>query len=105
MSAEVSQPLTPEDVAEVASLALLELTQLELEEFAEQLSAVLVHARDIEALDVSGVAATHHPYPLVNVFRKDEPSTEPSIKAAALAAAPEAEDNQFRVPPALGEEP
>ena len=96
--------LTRGDVAEVAALALLELTDAELDEFTGQLGAVLEHARDIEALDVSGVEPTYHPYPVVNVFR-DDVVEEVDVHDDALAMAPEAEDGQFRVPPALGEEP
>ncbi len=96
--------LTRDDVAEVASLALLELTDAELDEFTGQLGAVLAHAKDIEALDVSEVAPTHHPFPLANVFRDDVVETT-DVHDAALGMAPEAEDGQFRVPPALGEEP
>lgn len=96
--------LTRDDVAEVAALALLELTDAEIDEFTGQLGAVLAHAKDIEALDVSDIAPTHHPYPMSNVFR-DDVVEQVDVHDAALAMAPEAEDGQFRVPPALGEEP
>lgn len=99
-----SNGLTRDEVADVASLALLELTDAELDEFTGQLGAVLAHARDIEALDVSDVEPTYHPYPVVNVFR-DDVIEQADVHDAALAMAPEAEDGQFRVPPALGEEP
>ncbi len=91
-------------MADVAALALLELTDDELDTFTGQLAAVLDHAHDIEQLDVHDVPPTAHPYPLVNVFR-DDVIEDVDVKAAALANAPEAEDGQFRVPPALGEEP
>lgn len=96
--------LTPDDVAKVAELALLELTPEELSTFTGQLSAVLEHARDIDALDVHDVPPTHHPYPLRNVFRDDVPERV-DVKAAVMATAPDSEDGQFKVPPALGEEP
>lgn len=88
----------------MASLALLELTEQELETFTGQLGAVLAHAKDIENLDVGDVAPTSHPYQLSNVFREDVVE-EADVHDAALAMAPQAEDGQFRVPPALGEEP
>lgn len=83
---------------------MLELSEEELDTFTGQLAAVLEHAKDVEALDVADVSPTHHPYPLVNVFRPDEVEVT-DVREAALDAAPEAEDGQFRVPPALGEEP
>lgn len=100
----MSEPLTRDEVAKVAELAMLELTDEELTLFTGQLAAVLEHAEDVEALDVHDVPPTNHPYPLVNVFRSDVVEQLDDVRAEALAAAPEAEDDQFRVPPALGEE-
>lgn len=96
--------ITREDVAHVARLARLQLADDELDLFTEQLAKVLDHARDVEALDVEGVPPTAHPYPIANVFRADE--LRPSLdRDEVLAAAPAAEDGQFRVPPVLGEAP
>ncbi|MGH9110985.1 MAG: Asp-tRNA(Asn)/Glu-tRNA(Gln) amidotransferase subunit GatC [Acidimicrobiales bacterium] len=96
--------ITRDDVAHVAKLARLELTDGELDTFTGQLAKVLDHARDVEALDVGDVPPTSHPYPLVNVMRADE--VRPSLdRDAVLAGAPVVEDAQFRVPPVLGEVP
>ncbi|MGF1596487.1 MAG: Asp-tRNA(Asn)/Glu-tRNA(Gln) amidotransferase subunit GatC [Acidimicrobiales bacterium] len=97
--------LTTDDVAKVASLALLELSDAELERFTGQLDAVLDRARELAAFDLDGVPPTAHPYPLVNVFRADVPVAAAGVADEALAAAPAVEDRQFKVPPALGEEP
>ena len=96
--------ITREDVAHVARLARLQLSEAELDTFTGQLAKVLDHARDVEALDVGDVPPTAHPYPLQNVLRPDERS--PSLdRDTVLAAAPATEDGQFRVPPVLGEAP
>jgi aspartyl-tRNA(Asn)/glutamyl-tRNA(Gln) amidotransferase subunit C len=96
--------ITRDDVAHVAKLARLVLSDDELDRFTGQLAAVLDHARDVEALDVAGVPPTAHPYPLRNVMRPDE--VRPSIdRDEVLASAPAAEDGRFRVPPVLGEPP
>jgi aspartyl-tRNA(Asn)/glutamyl-tRNA(Gln) amidotransferase subunit C len=96
--------ITREDVAHVARLARLQLTEAELDTFTGQLAKVLDHARDVEALDVGDVPPTAHPYPLQNVLRPDE--RRPSLdRDAVLAGAPLTEDGQFRVPPVLGEAP
>ena len=98
------QKITRDDVAHVADLARLALSDDELETFTEQLAAVLDHAADVEALDVADVAPTAHPYPLENVLREDE--VRPTLdRAEVLAQAPSVEDDRFRVPPALGQEP
>ena len=96
--------ITRDDVAHVAKLARLAVTDEELDLFTGQLAAVLDHARDVEALDVGDVPPTAHPLPLKNVLRPDEP--RPSLdRAEVLAVAPLVEDDRFAVPPVLGEEP
>ena len=95
--------LTRQDVAKVAKLALLDLSDDELDRFTPQLAAVLEHARDLQGFDLTGVPPTHHPFPLVNVFRPDEVEEADDVREEALAAAPLVEDHLFRVPPALGE--
>ena len=100
----MSRRITTDDVAHVARLARLRLTDGELQQFTEQLAAVLDHARDVEALDTAGVAPTAHPLPLVNVLRDDE--VRPSLeRAEVLAEAPAVEADRFRVPRILGEAP
>lgn len=100
----MSQPISRDDVAHVAKLARLRLTDDELDRFTGQLAAVLAHAADVEALDVTGVEATAHPLPLRNVLRADV--VRPSVdRGEVLAVAPDVEAGQFRVPAILGEEP
>jgi len=96
--------LTRDDVAHIAKLARLRLTDEELDRTTVQLLAVLDHAADVEALEVSDVPPMTHPEPLVNVLRPDVAG--PVLdRDEVLACAPSAEDGQFRVPPILGEEP
>jgi aspartyl-tRNA(Asn)/glutamyl-tRNA(Gln) amidotransferase subunit C len=96
--------ISRDDVAHVARLARLELTEGELELFTAQLAAVLEHAADVEALDVGDVPPTMHPYPLRNVLRADD--VRPGVdRDEVLAQAPSSEDGRFKVPPILGEEP
>ena len=100
----MAEPISRADVAHVARLARLDLTDDELEMFTGQLAAVLDHAADIEALDTADVPPTAHPLPLENVFRDDVPG--PSLdRDEVLAMAPEAEEGRFRVPRILGEAP
>jgi aspartyl-tRNA(Asn)/glutamyl-tRNA(Gln) amidotransferase subunit C len=100
----VPGPISTADVAHVARLARLDLSEDDLEQFTDQLGAVLEHARDVEALDTAGVPPTAHPLPLRNVLRPDD--VVPSLdRDEVLAQAPEAEAGQFRVPRILGEAP
>lgn len=100
--------LTTDDVAKVAQLALLELTDAELERFTVQLDAVLDLADQLNEFDIADVPPTAHPFGLVNVFRPDVAESgeaADSVREEALAAGPEIEAHQFKVPPALGEAP
>lgn len=100
----MAERITRDDVAHVARLARLSLSDDELDTFTDQLAAVLEHVADIEALDVEAVPPTAHPHPLVNVVRADV--VVPGVdRDEVLRAAPSVEDRQFRVPPILGEEP
>lgn len=96
--------ITTEDVAHVARLARLRLSEQELSRYTEQLAAVLEHAGDVAALDTEGVPPTAHPLPITNVLREDK--REPSLaRDVVLAQAPAAEGGRFRVPRILSEEP
>jgi aspartyl-tRNA(Asn)/glutamyl-tRNA(Gln) amidotransferase subunit C len=96
------EALTRAEVAHVAKLARLALTEAELETMTTELGAILGYANEIAALDLTGVPATAHPLPLVNVLRED--NVRPGAnREEVLANAPAAEDNRFRVPKILGE--
>ena len=100
----MAERLTRDDVLKVARLARLDVTEEEVDRFTEQLAAVLEHAADVAALDLSDVPPTARPVPLVNVLRDDV--VRPGLdRDEVLAAAPAAEDGRFRVPPILGEAP
>lgn len=96
--------LSRDEVAHVAKLARLQLTDEQIDVFTPQLAAILDHAADVEALQLDDVPPTAHPYPLANVWRPDVPR-DASTRDAVLDQAPAVEDGMFRVPPVLGEAP
>lgn len=96
--------LSRDEVAHVAKLARLQLTEEQIDTFTPQLAAILDHAADVEALDLDDVPPTAHPYPLANVMRPDV-ARDAGVRDDVLAHAPSAEDGMFRVPPVLGEAP
>ena len=99
----MSDRLSPDVVAKVARLARLDLTPDELDRATDQLSDMLDHFADIDALELSDVEPLNSPYPLVNVLRDDvEQAT--LDRDEVLASAPRSEDGQFWVPPVLGGE-
>ncbi|MDY6995145.1 MAG: Asp-tRNA(Asn)/Glu-tRNA(Gln) amidotransferase subunit GatC [Actinomycetota bacterium] len=94
--------ISRDEVAHLARLARLALTDSELDGFAGQLDAILGHVSQIQAVDVAGVEATDNPLKDVNVFRPD--AVAPCLtQDEALAEAPNAVDGRFAVPRILGE--
>jgi len=94
--------ISRDEVAHLARLARLALTDDELDSYAGQLDAILGHVSQIQSVDVTGVEATDNPLKDVNVSRPDV--VEPCLtQEQALAAAPRAEDGRFAVPRILGE--
>jgi len=100
----MSSPLSREEVAKVAKLARLRITDAELEQFTEQLGQILEHANDMTSLNLADVEPTGHPFGLINVMREDV--VRPSLnRDAVLAEAPDAEEGRFGVPRIMGEAP
>lgn len=100
----MSSPLTRDEVAHVAKLARLSLSDEELDLFTVQLGQVLEHAADMGSLELSEVEATAHPFGLINVTRADE--LRPSLdRDTVLAMAPDAREGRFAVPRIMGEAP
>ena len=88
------------DIAHVARLARLALTDEELEGYRSQLGVILEHAARVQQLDAGDLEPTAHPLNLASRFRPDE--VESSLaRAEVLAQAPEVKGGYFVVPPAL----
>jgi aspartyl-tRNA(Asn)/glutamyl-tRNA(Gln) amidotransferase subunit C len=85
-----------DDVRRVAALARLEVTDTEIDRLASEISAVLDCARDVQAVDTTGVA----PYataPAAGAWRDD--AVAPSLdRQDALGGAPSTAAGLFRVP-------
>lgn len=96
--------ITREEVAHLARLARLDLAPDELDRMAGQLDAILGAVAEVSKVATDDVPPTSHAVPLVNVLRADEvrPGLTPE---EALSGAPAAEEQRFRVPRILGEEP
>jgi aspartyl-tRNA(Asn)/glutamyl-tRNA(Gln) amidotransferase subunit C len=88
------------DIAHVARLARLALTDEELEGYRSQLGVILEHAARVQELDTSDLEPTAHPLNLASRFRPDV--VEPSLdRQEVLDQAPEVKGGYFVVPPAL----
>jgi aspartyl-tRNA(Asn)/glutamyl-tRNA(Gln) amidotransferase subunit C len=95
--------ISREQVAHLADLARIDLTDAELDHLAPQLSVILESIASIQGVAGDDVPPTSHALPLTNVYRDDV--VRPGLTAEeALASAPEVEQQRFKVPRILGDE-
>lgn len=95
--------LTAADVKHIAELAKLALTEAEIAQYRQQLSAILDHFETLKQVDTSTVPPTASVLPLRTVMRADV--VRPGLTTEdALANAPDRDNGFFRVPAVFGEE-
>lgn len=95
--------ITRPEVAHLARLARLELTDDELDHYADQLGVILQAVARVSEVVNDDIPATSHPIPMVNVTRPDV--ARPGLdRDLVLGGAPAHEDDRFRVPRILDEE-
>ena len=96
----MSEKLTREDVAKVAHLARLKLSEKELDTFTSQLGQVLQYVDVLNEVDTENVEPMAHAIETHNVFRDDVP--QPSLpREAALQNAPLSDGKYYLVPQIL----
>jgi aspartyl-tRNA(Asn)/glutamyl-tRNA(Gln) amidotransferase subunit C len=100
---ESSPTITREDVARLAALARIDLTDAELDHLAPQLAVILESVAAVSAVAADDIPPTSHALPMENVMRADEVRGSLAPEQA-LAGAPEQEQQRFKVPRILGEE-
>ncbi|MFV0463117.1 MAG: Asp-tRNA(Asn)/Glu-tRNA(Gln) amidotransferase subunit GatC [Nostocoides sp.] len=95
--------LTRNDVAHLAGLARIAMTDEELDRMVGELGIILSSVATVQQAPIADVEPMSHPMPLVNVTRPDQ--VRPSLgSAAGLAAAPASEQDRFVVPRILDED-
>lgn len=85
------------NVAYIAKLAKIELTEKEAQQFTADLNQILDYVAQLEQWDTSNVEPMYHPLPTYDALRADIPGHSLSNQDALLNA-PQQEDGQFRVP-------
>jgi aspartyl-tRNA(Asn)/glutamyl-tRNA(Gln) amidotransferase subunit C len=91
------------EVAHLARLARLAVTDEELDRFAGQLDVILHAVARVGEVAAADIPPTSHSVPLTNVLREDV--VVPCLtQAEVLSGAPDAQDGRFRVPRILEEE-
>ena len=95
--------ISREEVAHLARLSRLAVTEQELDRFAGQLDVILQSVARVGEVAADDIPPMSHAVPMTNVYRPDV--VTPSLpRDAVLAEAPSVEDDKFRVPRILAEE-
>lgn len=89
--------LSRDEVAHLAMLARIDLSDAELDRMSGELAVILDAVAQVGQVAAEDIPPTSHPLPLTNVTRPDEvrPSLSPE---SVLAAAPATEQQRFSVP-------
>ncbi|MEJ5919517.1 MULTISPECIES: Asp-tRNA(Asn)/Glu-tRNA(Gln) amidotransferase subunit GatC [unclassified Corynebacterium] len=95
--------ISRDEVAHLARLSRLALTDAELDEFAGQIDGIINHVQAVQEVAAADVEPMSHPSSLAGVMREDTvvPTLSPE---QALDQAPSSEEQRFEVPQILGEE-
>ena len=90
--------LPRDDVAHLAGLARIDLSDAELDKMVGELGVILESVATVQQSPIEGVEPMSHPMPIVNVTRPDD--VRPSLGAgAARAGAPESDQQRVSGPP------
>jgi aspartyl-tRNA(Asn)/glutamyl-tRNA(Gln) amidotransferase subunit C len=94
--------LTREDVLKLAALARISLSDEEVDEFSEELSAILQYVEQLSSVDVSGLKPTNQVTGLTNVMRADEVKDYGYKPEDLLKNVPHVQDNMLKVKRMIG---
>lgn len=95
--------ISRDEVAHLAKLSRLALSEQELEQFASQIDKIVDSVSAVGKVDAEGVEPMSHPHSLNASMREDK--LVPTLNAEqALDQAPAVEDDRFVVPQILGED-
>lgn len=89
--------LTREDVLKLARLSRLHLTDEEIEQFQNEISAILGYVEQLQKVDVKGLEPTFQVTGLKNVTRKDEVKNYGASPEELLKNAPATENGHLKV--------
>jgi aspartyl-tRNA(Asn)/glutamyl-tRNA(Gln) amidotransferase subunit C len=95
--------ITRDEVAHLARLSRLALSDAELDHFAGQLDQIIGAVARVQEVAADQIQPMTHAVPVVNVFRDDV--VQPCLTSEqVLSQAPGVEDGRFRVPRILTED-
>lgn len=94
--------LTREDVLKLARLARLHLAKEEIDQFAEEISAILGYVEQLQSVDLKDLPPTNQVTGLTNVMRSDEINNYEATPTDLLKNAPATHEGHLKVKRMLG---
>jgi len=98
----MADALTDADIKKIAKLSRLSLPDSQVGAVRTQLSSILGHIAQLQAVEVAGVEPMAHPLRIVNRLGADEPKAAMPVEEL-LRNAPAVEDRYLAVPKVLGD--
>jgi len=90
-------PISPEEVLNIAKLARLQIKQVELEQYATDLSSIIKLVEQMNAVDTENILPMAHPLDATQRLREDVVKEE-NQRDKFQAVAPAAEQGLYLVP-------
>lgn len=94
--------LSRDDIIKLAALARLDLSEDEIAEYSQELSAILQYVEQLQGVDVDGLQPTHQVSGLTNVMRDDEIVDYGYDPHDLLKNVPTVESDQIKVKRMIG---
>ena len=78
-------PLTSDEIRHIAKLARLHITDVEVEQYKDQLGSVLDYVQKLQEVNTDDVPELQHALNVTNVFREDvEEACDPDVRRRAI---------------------
>jgi len=91
-------PISTAQIEHLADLAHLDISEAEMEKYADEISAILDYFTQLNELNTAAVEPLAQVFDLQNAVREDK-SSKSGNRNRVLAEAPELADKQIKVPP------
>ena len=93
--------ISQDDVRHLAQLSSLQLNDNEVDSLQQDIAGILSYVEQLGELDTANVQPTYQVTDLENVWREDEVAEDEVTREQLLSLAPEAANNQVKVPKVL----
>ena len=94
---EIDSAMNEDDVKKLAHLARLQIEPAELAAAGEKIGSILTYVKQLDKINVEGVAPMAHVHGAINVFREDVALPSMEVEQALLNA-PDKSGRFIRVP-------